>query len=295
MKRIDSHLHVLAKASAEFPRLTDDICPAEREEPVEKLLAEMEKHQVDQAVLVQMLGEEIEHHAYLRHCLNAYPDRFLGIGLIPPQCPDPEDHMDRLAADGRIIGFRLHTLGGPRDPFAPTDVRQFATYRIWHHAAERDYVMWLYMDAIDAHLTAYVVDAFPQVRVVFNHLGMFPGEGKFYWDEKQQPRVINPDFFTAMHTVHRLARYDNVALHLSGQYSFSTEPYPYRNLEGVHRYLLHGFGPQRLMWATDAPWIYKEPGYGPTVNIIKELMPYLSEEDYAAIMGGTAQQFLRFP
>lgn len=295
MKRIDAHLHVFAKATTEFPRQTDDLFPPEREEPVEKLLAEMEKHHVDQAMLVQMLGEDLEHHAYLRHCLATYPDRFLGIGLIPPQCQNPEDHMDRLAADGRIIGFRLGTLGGPPDPFAATDVRQFATYRIWQHAAERDYVMWLYLQAADAHLAAYMVDAFPQVRVVFNHLGVCPGVGKFSWDDKQRPHVDSPDFFTTMHTIHRLARYDNVAMHLSGQYAFSKEPFPYQDLEGVHRYLLYGFGPQRLMWATDAPWIYEEPGYGALLNVIGELLPDLSEADHAAIMGGTAQQFLRFP
>ena len=44
MPRIDAHLHVFTKASAEFPRETSDVWPAEREEPVEKkLLGEMEK------------------------------------------------------------------------------------------------------------------------------------------------------------------------------------------------------------------------------------------------------------
>ena len=56
MPRIDAHLHVFTKASAEFPRETSDVWPAEREEPAEKLLGEMEKHKIDQAVLVQMAG-----------------------------------------------------------------------------------------------------------------------------------------------------------------------------------------------------------------------------------------------
>ena len=43
MPRIDAHLHVFTKASAEFPREISDVWPAEREEPVEKLLDEMEK------------------------------------------------------------------------------------------------------------------------------------------------------------------------------------------------------------------------------------------------------------
>ena len=48
MTRIDAHLHVFTKVSPEFPRETTPVCPAEREEPVEKLLAEMEQHQIAQ-------------------------------------------------------------------------------------------------------------------------------------------------------------------------------------------------------------------------------------------------------
>ena len=64
MPRIDAHLHVFTKASSEFPREISDVWPAEREEPVEKLLDEMEKHQIDQAVLVQMAGASIANHRY---------------------------------------------------------------------------------------------------------------------------------------------------------------------------------------------------------------------------------------
>ena len=76
MPRIDAHLHVFTKASAEFPREISDVWPADREEPVEKLLGEMEKHQIDQAVLVQMAGASIANHRYLLQCLRAYPTRF---------------------------------------------------------------------------------------------------------------------------------------------------------------------------------------------------------------------------
>ena len=105
MTRIDSHLHVFAKVSPEFPREPTPVCPADREETAEKLLGEMEANGVDQAMLVQTGGTEIKHHAYLLHCLKTYPDRFLGIGLVPPDLTEPEDHMDRLTDGTGIIGF----------------------------------------------------------------------------------------------------------------------------------------------------------------------------------------------
>ena len=295
MTRIDAHLHVFAKACAEFPREVTAQCPADREEPVEKLLVEMEANGVDQAVLVQIGGANLEHHAYLLHCLNSYPDRFLGIGLIPEECPEVEEHMDRLADDAGIIGFRLSSIGGPADPFAPMDVREFKTYGIWKHAAERDYVLWLYLRAIDAHLLPYLLDVFPQVRVVLNHLGVCPGNGKFTVDEKGRPRIDTPMYNPAFHTTHRLARYENVTVHLSGQYAFSKEPFPYGDLAGWHRSLVSRYGSERLMWATDFPWILEEPGYGALTQIINELLPNLSDQAYNDIMGGAAKRFLRFP
>ncbi|MBT7420322.1 MAG: ATP-binding cassette domain-containing protein, partial [Gemmatimonadetes bacterium] len=83
MPRIDAHVHVFARACSEFPREVSQQLPADREESVEKLLAQMERSRVDQAVLVQIGGKNLEHHAYLRHCLKAHAGRFLGIGLVP--------------------------------------------------------------------------------------------------------------------------------------------------------------------------------------------------------------------
>ncbi len=295
MVRIDSHLHVFAKASAAYPREVTAVCPAEREESVEKLLDVMTCHGVDQAVLVQMGGASVEAHRYLLECLAAHPNRFLGIGLIPAGCPDPAAHIEQLTDGTGIIGFRLSTFGGPRDIFEPMDVKNFTSYPIWECAAAQDHVLWLYPNAIEAHLLPYLITAFPQVRVVLNHLGVCPGKGKFHWDALGRPQITVTGYNLSMHTTYRLARFENVYVHLSGQYAFSKEPYPYQDLAGWHRSLLTDFGPKRLMWATDFPWILEEPGYGALTEVVETLLPSLSESELSAIMGGNAKRFLRFP
>ncbi len=294
MPRIDAHVHVFAKPSAEFPRETDALAPAELEAPVENLLAEMDAHSIDRAVLVQLGGADIEHHAYLLHCLKTFPDRFLGIGMIPSDTSDPAPHMNKLGQETGIIGFRLFSIGGPKDPFAPIDVRKFRTYRIWEHAAAQDYLISLYAQAVDAHLIPYLLEAFPQVRVVLNHLGVCPGKGKFFIDEKGRPQVETPMYNPAFHTTYRLSRYENVTLQLSGQYAFSVEAYPYHDLTGWHERLVDIYGSKRLMWASDFPWIQEDPGYGQLTNIINELLPNLSDDENNDIMGGTAKRFFRF-
>lgn len=295
MIRIDTHVHVFPKVSTKFPREVSPNTPANREETAEKLLEEMDKNQIDQAVLVQIGGTSFEHHTYLLHCLSSYPDRFLGIGVVPIDHPNPKQHMVELADGNGIIGFRLFELGGPRDIFAKMDVQKFKSYPIWECAAENDYVLWLYPRSIDAHLLPYLIETFPQVRVVLNHLGMTPGKGKFTHDELGRPQIQVTGYNLAMHTTYRLARYENVTVHLSGQYAFSKEAYPYQNLAGWHGNLLNDFGAKRLMWATDFPWILKEPGYGKLTTIIDKLLPNLAKSEFEDIMGGNAKRFLRFP
>lgn len=291
---IDAHVHVFAKASRRFPREVSDGMPADREESVEALLRLMEAHGVERAVLVQIGGTSLADHAYLRHCLRSYPDRFKGIGLVPDP-RRPEEHMDRLAEDGGIVGYRLFRIGGPSDPLAPADVRAFTTYPVWKHAAERGYVIWLYPRAAEAHLCARLLDAFPDLTVVFNHLMVCPADRSMTTDQQGRPRMTRALPGGAPLTgrdVRSLARYPNVCVKLSGQYAFSGEPYPYRDLRGRHETLVRELGADRCLWATDFPWIRAEPGYGKLTRVLDELLPELDDADRAQIMGGTARRMI---
>lgn len=294
-RMIDAHVHVFAKASRQFPREVTDGMPADREESVETLLQLMETHGVERAVLVQIGGTSREHHAYLRHCLRSYPDRFKGIGLVPDP-RRPEEHMDRLAEDGGIVGYRLFRIGGPPEPLAPVDVRTFATYPVWKHAAQKGYVIWLYPRAAEAHLCARLLDAFPDLTVVFNHLMVCPADGSMTADERGRPRLagraLPADAPLTRRDTHRLARYPNVCVKLSGQYAFSDEPYPYRDLRRRHQTLVRELGADRCLWATDFPWIRADPGYGKLTRVLDELLPEIDDADRAQIMGGTARRMI---
>ncbi len=292
---IDAHVHVFAKVSREFPREAHDIMPADREENVENLLQTMDTYDINQATLVQIGGKSLKTHAYLRHCLKSYPNKFKGIGLVPnPQ--HPEDHMDRLAEDGSVVGFRLHEIGGPKDPLSPIDVRTFRTYPVWKHAAERNYIVWLYPRASEAHLCAWLLDAFPELTVVFNHLMICPATGSLTHDRKGRPRMPHAykgDTPPTKHNTLGLNQYPNVCISLSGQYAFSEEPYPYRDLQSWHEMLLEYFGADRCMWATDFPWIQEDPGYGKLTHVLDELLPDISAKDRNLIKGQTAREIER--
>jgi len=82
---------------------------------------------------------------------------------------------------------------------------------------------------------------------------------------------------------------------LSGQYAFSREPHPYRDIAGWHGGLVGSFGCSRLMWASDYPWIADDPGYEATAGVLSDLLPNVGDADRARLMGESAAQILRFP
>lgn len=292
MIRIDAHLHVFAPLSPEFPRETDEVLAPNRDEGVEKFLGVMAEHGIDQAVLTQIGGTTIEHHAYLLDCLRRYPTRFQGVAVLPMNLPDPVGQMANLA-DAGVMGFRLLELGG--EEWASKSLSEHPLYPVWAYATERDLVIWFYPRQIDLPLIPQFLREFPNVRILVNHLAVTRDASTFYYDETGRPR-IKTAFPPPIHTyLPELVAHPNLVVKLSGQYAFSQEPYPYRDLAAWHETLYHNFGADRLVWASDFPWIAQLPGYGATLNLVDELLPWLSLQERDAVLGRTAQRFLRFP
>ena len=50
------------------------------------------------------------------------------------------------------------------------------------------------------------------------------------------------------------------------------------------------FGRERLMWATDFPWILRQCGYAPALRLVQEEMSFLSAEDREWILGRTVRK-----
>jgi predicted TIM-barrel fold metal-dependent hydrolase len=74
-----------------------------------------------------------------------------------------------------------------------------------------------------------------------------------------------------------------VALKATGAPSYSSEPYPHRDIHGHIRKLYDAFGPQRMFWGTDitrmpVPW--KQ-----CVTLFTEELPWLTAKDKELIMG----------
>jgi L-fuconolactonase len=73
----------------------------------------------------------------------------------------------------------------------------------------------------------------------------------------------------------------------SAFFRISGEDFPYRDTRQPMRELISRFGPQRIMWGTDFPWVTEKCGYVKAWNVLENESEYLSAEEREWIMGKT--------
>ena len=107
-----------------------------------------------------------------------------------------------------------------------------------------------------------VAERHPGLRLLVDHLGRSGGS-------KDAAAFANLPELLA------LARYPNVAVKASGAPSYSSDPYPYRNIHPYLRQIYDAFGPERMFWGTD---ITRMPcSWRQCVTMFTEELPWLTE------------------
>ena len=77
-----------------------------------------------------------------------------------------------------------------------------------------------------------------------------------------------------------LAKLPNVGVKMSGAPSYSSEPYPYKNIHGYLQQIFDAFGPDRCFWGTD---ITRMPcSYRQCVTMFTEELPWLQGQGQGA-------------
>jgi L-fuconolactonase len=268
---VDAHVHVFRPAHV-LPRVVDELTPAERDAPVEDLLAVMAAAGVERAVLVPLATED----EYVATALRDHPDRFAAVAVVQPG-PDPVAELERRRERFPFHAVRTKWLGDPGSPLSESPMLPAL-----RHMADAGLVLWTYLARDQMGLLEQLPGAVPDLRIVLNHLGFFPhgmrvdAHGRPTFDEPFPPGSLEP--------VLRLAEHPGAYVMFSGQYALSREEPPYRDLDGVVSGLADAFGPQRMLWASDYPWTRDVPGYSTLLGLAERAFP----DHVAAVQGGTA-------
>lgn len=269
---IDAHLHVWSLDFDRYPFAEGRT--TEEDGSVELLLETMEQHGVSHSMIVQPI-HYVYDNTYVADCLKAHPGKFAAIAIMDRHAEDGPDRLERLVKEDGFQGLRMH-LSRPDDPaeWAAPD-----QYPIWEKAEELGAMMQSFGPADKQPAIEPIVQRYPNVKVVIDHLG-----GASFDEESPYPLLQN---------VTNLAKYPNVYLKFTPQAGRSEEEFPFRSQWDTYKRLYDAFGPQRLMWGTDFPHIFRNIGYQKAIDLFHE-MDFFSGDDREWLFAKTALQVWDF-
>jgi predicted TIM-barrel fold metal-dependent hydrolase len=259
MQIVDSQIHIWQNAK---------MSPQHRQIPtysMDDALKEMAEAGVDAAVIhpPSTLGEAVNVLAV--EAARRHPDKFCILGHFDLTSPDRENIVRNWRQRPGMVGFRF-TFNQPHQQTWWSD----GSLDWFWAAAERERLpIGLLAGGHMAEL-ARIAERHPGLKLHIDHHGRGGGG-------TDDAAFANLDEMLA------LAKYSNVAVKLSGAPSYSSEPYPYRNIHKYIRQIFDAFGPQRCFWGTD---ITRMPcSYRQCVTMFTEELPWLQGRDKELVMG----------
>ena len=270
---IDSHLHVWSDDPERYPWAGEGSTEAGT---VELLLETMAKNRVAKACIVQPIHYRYDNR-YVADCLARYPTRFSAIAIMDRSAPDAVERLERLVTEDGFEGLRMH-LARADDPaeWAASDQDP-----IWRKAEELGACMLSFGPAAKQPAVEPIIARHPGVKVILDHLGGAPTRG-------EEPP------FPLLQKVLNLARYPNVYVKFTPQVGQGTAIYPFADQHAVYQRIYDAFGPQRLLWGTDFPHIFRTIGYRLGVDLFRRHMAFLTEEDKQWLFAKTALSIWKF-
>lgn len=276
---VDGHVHVWRAESVLYPARLSPGQQGDFDAPVDYLLKEMGTCGVERAVLVQPSNYEFDNR-YLSECLDAYPGRFAGVARIDP--------VDRSAPARLALWVEKHGIRGLRlVPFRVLGgswLKDRRTDPLWERVVELGIPLCFQgakgmLGDLAPHIER-LVERFPQLKIALDHMG-HPEVGR---------GASSSDFRKLL----ALARCQNVYVKVSGHYGLSGESYPHRDTWPFMQAIYEHFGPRRMLWGSDFPYITAHCGYAKALALIRDELPFLTSEDKQWILGGTASTLWRF-
>ena len=259
---VDSQIHIWEN---------DRMSPQHRQIPTyskDDALKEMAEAGVDAAVIhpPSTLGEKVNVLAV--EAVRQHPDKFCILGHFDLQSPERETIVKNWRQRPGMVGFRF-TFNQPHQQSWWTD----GSLDWFWDACEREGLPVGLLAG--GHNAAFrkIAESHPGLKLHIDHHGRSGGANP----AKDDAAFADLDEMLA------LAKLPNVAVKLSGAPSYSSEPYPYRNIHKYIRQIFDAFGPQRCFWGTD---ITRMPcSYRQCVTMVTEGLPWLQGRDKELVMG----------
>ena len=281
---VDTHLHVWSNDTVTFPfaHPTDqNFKPPAIAGTMEMAIEEMDRHEVECAVLVQVIYYGWDNR-YLAQCLRRHPRRFRAQGLIDPTAPDVGEKLEYWMRVHGLSGMRFSPIYYKgRDAWITSD----AHHRMWRKAETLRAIFNFFITAPQLERLETMIAAYPGVRVVIDHLA--------------RVELAGPDAAREVGLLTRLARHRNVWVKVTELNLLSpSKKYPFADTFECVKRVYDAFGPDRLLWGTGFPGATRAQAGRLTLEqelaLVRREIPFLTANERARLLGRNAAQLWGF-
>ena len=237
------------------------------DESAEHLIARMNTLGIDETVIshVCYYGRD---NSYTAHCVNSYPERFTGVGLLVGyRLHSPDDYenparLERLMREDGLSGLRLSPIYDPNALWLNDPV----SYPLWNKAQELGAVFNIFAAPHQIAQIGDMAARFPGVNIVVDHFAMID---------------ITASDVEGFNPLLDLRKFPNVYIRTS-LHNPSRQELPYTDMWPYLERAYDSFGPQKLIYASDYELL-----------IMKDLIPFFTSEDKKWILGRNALSIYR--
>ena len=259
MKMIDGQIHIWLANTPDRPWPDGAVSLHGEPYTAEMAIARLDAAGVRGAVLVppSWVGSD---NSYSLEAAAKYPDRFVVVGRYDHEAADAARQVETWRDQPGMAAMRV-TLHNER--MRPL-FEDSAYHWFWTRSEEIDLPLMCYVPG-NLGLLQRIAQRHPRLRIVLDHAGRNARGPK---DDAAWPDV--PELLA-------LAKLPNVAVKVSSLPSFSTQPFPFPNLQPHIRAIYDAFGPQRMIWGSDATRL--TCSYDENIRLYSEALDFIGEED----------------
>jgi L-fuconolactonase len=271
---IDIHPHIIADDTKRYPLapLGGHQSDWSRTRPVttEQMIAAMDKAGVAKAAIVQASTCYGHDNSYVADAVAAHPDRFTGVFSVDVLAPDAPERM-RHWVGKKLTGMRLFTIGSTMTEQASW-LDDPKTYPAWECAGELGISICLQMSAKAFPQMIKMLERFPKVRVILDHMG--------------RPALEDGPPYAAAESLFALAEYPTVYLKVTER-NFTGSRKGKATPESFFAKVVSAFGASRLAWGSNYP--SSEGSLPELLALAKSSLKSLPQADQDWIFAKTAQ------
>jgi predicted TIM-barrel fold metal-dependent hydrolase len=273
---IDAQVHVYERDHPDRPWAAVLAGPAEV--TGDDMVAAMDEVGVDGALLISVFTMYRYDASYAMGVRAAHPGRFGLIKPVDPGDPGVVEAIAEWAAMEGTVGIRImltQEVSSDPDDDGINRVLDAAA----RHSLPVNLLAWGRLDQL-AKLAANK----PQTRLIIDHLGLH---------QPFEPPAP-PEPFTDLRKLLDLAKYDNIAVKITGACTLSHEPFPYDDIWDPLGRIFDAFRFDRCMWGTDWTRATNLLTFAQGVEPFR-LTDRLSDGERADLMGRTLQRIYNWP